>query len=332
MRLFDRFRSEPVYNTRAVVQRTGVPADTFRAWERRYGLPAPRRTAGNQRLYSERDVAVIGWLRDQTKAGLTISQAVVLYRVEESEPAPPDVAGSVRPDRAGGNRVAALGGAGRLAEFRNRFVEALIGFDDERADQVVEEAVALLAVDDVCLHVLEKALVDVGERWQRGEIGVGAEHFASSYIMRKLAVLFNLSQPQRGRGPIVAACVEGELHEIGLLSSCLFLSRHGFKIIYLGANLPLFDLLAVVQTVKPPLVLLSAATATHLEKLVETIGALAKSAFGAGASAPAVGYGGRMFVAHPDLCERIEATYLGDDAGAMVAKVERILARAESLI
>src|SRR6058998_2450233 len=68
----------PVYNTKAVVRETGVPADTFRAWERRYHVPMPHRTATGQRLYSERDIAIIRWLRDRTIEGLTVSQAVRL--------------------------------------------------------------------------------------------------------------------------------------------------------------------------------------------------------------------------------------------------------------
>src|SRR3712207_3544429 len=73
------YSSEPRYNTKAVVRETGVPADTFRAWERRYGVPIPHRTATGQRLYSERDIAIIRWLRDRTAEGLTISQAVRLF-------------------------------------------------------------------------------------------------------------------------------------------------------------------------------------------------------------------------------------------------------------
>ncbi len=315
MRRFDRLRSEAVYNTRAVVQRTGVPADTFRAWERRYGLPSPSRSVGNQRLYSERDVAVIGWLRDQTKAGLTISQAVALYRVEDAEATPRETNAIVTASRS--DRAVGGGDGRRLAEFRNRVVTALTEFDGEGADRVVEEAIALIAVDDVCLHVLEAALVEVGERWQQGEVGVGAEHFASSFVMRKFAALFNLSQPQRGRGPIVAACVEGELHEIGLLLTSLFLSRRGFKIIYLGANMPLDDLLSVVRNVQPPLVLLSATAEARLEHLTEAAAALRGTM---------VGYGGRMFLQRPELRERVEGVYLGNDAREAMERVEGMLA------
>src|SRR5689334_13240934 len=70
----------PLYNIAAVVQRTGVPATTIRAWERRYEYPKPHRDEDGQRLYSERDVEAIGWLLDQTRRGVAISRAVDMLR------------------------------------------------------------------------------------------------------------------------------------------------------------------------------------------------------------------------------------------------------------
>src|SRR5438045_9735219 len=70
----------PLYNIAAVVQRTGVPATTIRAWERRYDYPKPHRGDHGQRLYSERDVESIGWLLDQTRHGVAISRAVAMVR------------------------------------------------------------------------------------------------------------------------------------------------------------------------------------------------------------------------------------------------------------
>src|SRR4051812_17690234 len=86
-RLSEGHSTEARYNTKAVVNETGVPADTFRAWERRYGTPLPHRTASGQRLYSERDIAIIRWLRDRTAAGLTVSQAI---RLLASAPVTPE--------------------------------------------------------------------------------------------------------------------------------------------------------------------------------------------------------------------------------------------------
>src|SRR5690242_15505880 len=71
---------QPCFNTAAVVRLAGVPAATFRAWERRYGLPSPQRLPAGQRLYTERDAALIRWLHDQTNHGLTISRAIAIAR------------------------------------------------------------------------------------------------------------------------------------------------------------------------------------------------------------------------------------------------------------
>src|SRR3954466_13791153 len=77
----------PVFNTKAVAHETNVPADTFRAWERRYGMPRPQRTPGGHRLYSERDIGIIRWLRDRTDEGVNISHAALLLTNRLDTPA-----------------------------------------------------------------------------------------------------------------------------------------------------------------------------------------------------------------------------------------------------
>src|SRR5512145_944070 len=75
----------PIYNLKAVVQETGLKADTLRAWERRYGLPQPERSGGGHRLYSQRDMEIIKWLIDRQEEGMSISRAVDLWRSLEEE-------------------------------------------------------------------------------------------------------------------------------------------------------------------------------------------------------------------------------------------------------
>jgi MerR family transcriptional regulator, light-induced transcriptional regulator len=321
--LFSRLPSAPVYNTRAVVQRTGVPADTFRAWERRYGLPMPARTDGNQRLYSDRDIATIAWLRDQTEAGLTISQAVQLFRRRELEEEPAYAERSTEP------RALAFDPDPRMARFASEIVEALIAYDALAASRVLEEALALLPVEDVCLHVLQPVLYEIGRRWERGQIEVSAEHFASAFVIRRLGALFNLSQPEAGRGPVVAACLEGELHEIGLLLTCLFLSRRGVKIVYLGPNLPLDDLIETVRRLRPPLVLLSASTPEAAEQLAAATGEIkARCSIAVPEPyVPTIGFGGSAFLERPELRSGIDGVFLGHDADEAVAAVDAVLNR-----
>jgi DNA-binding transcriptional MerR regulator len=324
--MFERLSSEPIYNTRAVVQRTGVPADTFRAWERRYGIPNPIRTSGNQRLYAERDIATIKWLRDQTIAGMTISQAIALFHSQNSSRLKADPS-TVHADSHTANGQHLGGGTGPYREIRDELVRSLLLLDGSAADRVVEEALAIINLEDVCLHVLQSALTDIGARWEHGKASVAVEHYASCYVQRKFGALFNQSNPNEGRGPIVAACPEGELHEIGLLLTCLFLSRRSYQILFLGANLPIDDLVLTIDRVQPPLVLLSASreeTALKVAQYVRPLKAVVRDK--AGRDLPEIGFGGHVFVQRPDLRLDIDGTYLGVDAREVTKNVDRIFA------
>src|SRR5690606_19879829 len=100
----------PSFNLKAVVQQTGVKPDTLRAWERRYGLPQPARSDGHQRLYTARDVLVIRWLIARQAEGLSIRQAVALWRQAEAAGQDPlHVPAAVARQRPG---VAAIGAEG----------------------------------------------------------------------------------------------------------------------------------------------------------------------------------------------------------------------------
>ncbi|MBX5450158.1 MAG: MerR family transcriptional regulator, partial [Thermogemmatispora sp.] len=81
----ERYSDSPLFNTKAVVQQTGVPAPTLRAWESRYAILSPERASNAYRLYSERDIALIRWLKERVDSGMAISQAVALWRHLEEE-------------------------------------------------------------------------------------------------------------------------------------------------------------------------------------------------------------------------------------------------------
>ncbi len=322
--MFYHLTAEPVYNTRAVVQRTGVPADTFRAWERRYGIPHPERTAGNQRLYSERDIATISWLRDQTRLGLAISQAVDLFRSAE-QPARYGASGT-----SADFETSAIAPVEAFERFRREIVDALSRFDAATAERAVEEAIAITSVERVCLHVLQPVLVEFGDRWERGEIPISAEHFATSFVLRKIGALFNLSRPEVGRGPLIAACIEGELHEVGLLLTCLLLSRRGYQVIYLGANLPVDDLVQTIMQVRPPMVLLSTSTPAGAERLIEAVEDIdlqivEEGDAGLNPPRPIIGFGGRIYLQSTSLVNRTPGTFLGSNADEAITRIDRLM-------
>ena len=297
----------PVFNTKAVARETGVPADTFRAWERRYGVPRPKRTAGGHRLYSERDMALIRWLRDRTDEGVNISHAVMLLtNTLESYPEQTVDADQSR----------------AIARLLEELLQALTEFDAPQAEQLFGEAFSLYPFEQVLLEIAQPALIEIGERWHRGEINVAVEHFATQFVRRKLASLLNLFEGSGQRATILVGCAPSELHDIGVLLSSLFLVRRGWHVIYLGPQVPLADLIETVRSVKPGLVCLSASTAETAMELIDVARALAQ-AF------PQLrfGYGGRVFNVNPELRRSIPGDFLGQDARELVESVNTLLSR-----
>ena len=298
-----RASDRPTYNTAAVEQRAGVRAATFRAWERRYRFPTPRRLPGNQRLYSDRDVAAIRWLKRRTDEGLAISHAIqlLLDRLAEGPAAAPRSAG--RP-------------AAALAE---ELEAALTSFDAARASAVLVEAAALYSVEAVCEGVLGPMLVRVGERWHAGELSVAAEHFATAFVRRKLFVLLDAYQTGRGQGLIFTACAPEEWHEVGILMVSLFLVRRGFQVAYLGPSLTTAGLGQTLRRQRPDLLCVSATGQESVDRLQEIV----KVVESLPPPRPRIGYGGQVF-ADPARRAAVRGVYLGPDAASAVATVERL--------
>jgi DNA-binding transcriptional MerR regulator len=301
--------TEPIYNIKAVVQKTGIPADTVRAWERRYGVPRPQRTETGRRLYSEHDIAAIRWLRERTAAGMTISQAIQQLRSlgEEAFVEPP-------PEQHSGPRSPAT-----LVE---ELLAALLTFDEAGAQAVVSEAFALYRVEDVCLHIFSAVLVEIGERWHRREATVAQEHFASHFIQRSLTGLLQAYTSTVTRGRIVTAGAPNEQHELGIMMLSVFLVRRAWQVIYLGGNVPIVDLVQTIGRLQPALVCLSASNGLTAQTLI----AAAEEVNQLPAPRPLVAFGGPPFNQDAALRARVPGHFLGTDAHEGVVSIEELLA------
>lgn len=311
-------REAPVYNIKAVSRLTGVPADTLRRWESRYSIIKPQRTEGGYRLYSQRDVDTINWLKDKLEEGLSISRACEMLRHLGGDPGshaatPPSPRGARPPDIYSDGAT----GVRSFEALRDELLEAFRGVDEERASVALTDALSLYSLEQVCLEILQPALVEVGEAWLRGEVPVATEHFAAAFVRTRLSNLFH-SSPYNTHGPLVlVACAPEELHEIGPMVLAVFLRRAGFKVVYLGQNVPLDSLQGMVETMQPDAICISASrpeTAAHLHSLREFLDNLKKER----GRAPLLAYGGRVFNRFRQITERLGGAYLGEDAGVAV--------------
>jgi len=294
----------PLYNIQAVAAATGVPSITLRSWERRYGIPEPKRDLKGYRLYSERDIAVARWLKDRVQQGVGISRAVNMLRTLESADATPEVARSFD-----------------FVTLQTHLLDAITQMDEESISRVIAEALMVASIEEVSLKLLQPALYEVGELWASGTLSVTTEHVGSNLIRSHLAQLVRISPPPLRKETVLIGCAPGEPHDIGALMLALFLRRRGFNTVYAGASVEAEALRADVLNRAPEAVCLSASNAPAAHTLAQLYSSLNGHYQGI------LAYGGRAFNEDPELITTVPGTFLGADAGAGTRNLDDTLRR-----
>lgn len=232
--------SDPERGTRALLRigelgrRHGVSPDLLRAWERRYGLLRPERSAGGFRLYTPEDEERVRAMRRGLAQGLS---AAVAARMALREPVA----------AAGPDRTMAL------ADARAELARSLESFSDVDAQAVLDRLLATFSVVTVLRDVVLPYLRDVGDRWETGELTVGQEHFASGVIRGRLLGLAR--GWDTGVGPrALLACPPDERHDLGLVCFGLALREHGWRITHLGTDTPIDTLREAAAGLDPAVV------------------------------------------------------------------------------
>jgi MerR family transcriptional regulator, light-induced transcriptional regulator len=237
-------------------KRAGVSPELLRAWERRYGLLRPARSAGGLRLYSPADVERVALMQQHLAEGMAAAEAAALA-----------VRDAVDEEAA---RTAL-----RPAAIRDELATALDAFDEPRAQAILDRLLALATVETLLAEVVVPYLQELGERWKRGDASVAQEHFASSVLRGRLLGLargWGL-----GLGPFaVLACLPGEQHDLGLIAFGLALRSQGWRIVYLGPDSPLDTVADVSHQLEPSLVVLNAVSQERVRPVLPKLRSLAR--------------------------------------------------------
>jgi len=204
---------------------------------------------------------------------------------------------------------------GRLAAS---YLLALLEGDRARASRLIWEAVdSGSSVPDLYLRVLLPAQQEVGRMWQANEINVAEEHFATSTTKTILAQLRLRAPLQAPNGKtLLAAAVMGNHHDVGLQVVADFFEMAGWRVIQLGSDMPIPDLVQAVEFYQPDLVALSVSLHTQLVTLTETIQAVRRGQRGA---AVKILVGGRALAEAADLVQQFGADGYAADPNAAVS-------------
>jgi len=251
-------------------RRVGVPADVIRAWERRYGLLRPARSAGGYRLYADDDERRIQRMKEHLARGISAAEAARLALADDAQ------LGETPSD------------ASRLDSEADQLREALDALDEARAHAALDRLLAAFTVETVVRDVVLPYLSELGERWRRGTASIAQEHFASNVLRGRLLGLAR--GWGEGAGPrALLACAPGEQHDIGLIAFGLALHARGWRITFLGSDTPVPMVGEAARLLDARFVVVAATDANLLQAELDELTALSSATplhlAGAGATA-----------------------------------------------
>jgi DNA-binding transcriptional MerR regulator/methylmalonyl-CoA mutase cobalamin-binding subunit len=233
------------YLISTVSKRSGVKSDLVRAWERRYKAVTPTRTEGGHRVYSDLDIARLKLLNQATSCGHTISQIAnlsldelkVLLRKENEQ----SDQIFIKPVPINGDRL-------HLAEdYVQKCYAAVLAFDAHALESHFENAIVELGTEFFIDRLLNPLLTMIGDRWRTGELRPVHEHMASS-IVRSLTYILRNNNPCAPDAPrMIVTTPINQLHELGALLAGIIAELKGWKVTYLGTNLPAEEIAAAVR-------------------------------------------------------------------------------------
>ena len=213
----------------------------------------------------------------------------------------------------------------RHGSLAMRYLGAVIGADRRAASQMILQAVDEgMPVSEVNLEVLQPVQKELGRLWQTNRITVAQEHYATAVTQMVMSQLYaHIFSNQKNGRTMVAACVGGELHEIGMRMVADFFEMRGWDTHYIGANTPVNDIVETVALTRADVLALSVTMGSHVVQISEVIDALRADSRTAGTK---VIVGGYPFILAPELWRRVGADGSAGDAAAALELAERLVA------
>jgi methanogenic corrinoid protein MtbC1 len=257
----------------ALSRATRIPVETLRTWEQRYGAPMPIRKPSGHRLYPADAVdhlrRVGRLLAHGHRPGeiLRLSAAQLDRLLSISEPA-----GAPIVDAAGDEGLDDRWIAARIERMRH----ATLDFDRAAVLHELRASWARLGPLRCLEDVVGPFLVQVGASWEEGTLEVRHEHLAFACVSD---FLHGVREPfdQQATGPrVVATTLPGERHEGGLAMASLLMAVRGYRVVYLGIDTPLEQIVAAAASANAEAVVVSVSAATPRARAARDIAALRK--------------------------------------------------------
>lgn len=235
---------------RVVTRRTGLSADLLRAWERRYEVVRPSRSEGGRRLYSDQDIERLRLLYRATLAGRSIGQVAGLSTPALARLVLQDAEADAMSQRAS-ERVQEpeLITSTSTIDYLGECVLAVERLDAAGLDAIVRRAALGLPLRALLDGLVVSLLERVGTGWRDGSLRPVHEHLASVVLRRLLDRVIESAGSPLASANLVVATPSGQIHEFGALLVAATAAVEGWRVTYLGADLPAEEIVeAAIRT------------------------------------------------------------------------------------
>ncbi len=228
------------YSVAQVEALTGIKAHTLRIWERRYNFLTPERTPTNIRFYSDSQ------LKKLLNFGILVKNG---YRVSK--------VGKMTDEEVYMEVTKVLSDpSSEMNDEMKGLTLSMLEMNEEEFDNIFERQVMRKGFLKTITEVIYPFLQYVGVLWTTNKAMIAQEHYISNLIRQKLiSAIERLALPPKDAPSIVFFLLEGEEHEIGLLLASFMAKSMGWKIYYLGQDVPLVNIKKVIDIAEPSLIM-----------------------------------------------------------------------------
>lgn len=241
---------------------TGIKAHTLRIWEQRYQIVTPERSSTNIRYYNNEHLKKLLNINLLNNRGYKISELAKLSDHEINKEA----------------QASTINESGNYPTQIQALTLQMVELNQIGFERVLSTAIMHLGLEEVVIHIVFPFLYNVGLLWQTGAITPAHEHFISNIIRQKLIVAIDGQTPNfyDNSPKYLLFLPENELHEAGLLFANYVIQARGQRVIYLGQNIPMADVVSVYNIYKPDYILTSITSPlTNLDSISSFVSELA---------------------------------------------------------
>lgn len=237
--MFETLNKMSVYSIKDMEMLSNVKAHTIRIWEQRYHLFTPERTDTNIRYYNDDQLKKLLNVCTLIEHGVKISHIAKLTNEQIAERID-SIINNLKTDNEG------------IEALINQALSAIAVYDEAAFEHVFSRCREKMSITDCYVKLIYPLLIRTGLMWSKDDVIPAQEHFLSNLIRKKLfAAIDSVSIPDNADQTWVLFLHEHEKHEIGLLFASYILRVYGKKVIYLGQEVPLNNLLNVITECHP---------------------------------------------------------------------------------